>query len=86
MNDIGHNSEGGVAADELKQFVERIERMEEEIRERNADKSEIYSEAKARGFDVKIMKQVVALRRKDPAERRESETVLLLYLNALGMV
>lgn len=85
MTDIGHNSEG-VAAEEIKQFVERIERMEEEIRERNADKSEIYSEAKARGFDVKIMKQVVALRRKDPAERRENETVLLLYLNALGMV
>ena len=85
MNDIGHNSEH-VAADELKKYVERIERMEEKIRERNADKSEIYSEAKARGFDVKIMKQVVALRRKDPAERRENETVLVLYLNALGMV
>lgn len=85
MNDIGHNSESGVAADELKQFVERIERMEEEIRERNSDKSEIYSEAKARGFDVKIMKQIIALRRKDPAQRSEEEAILELYLNALGM-
>lgn len=79
---IGHN---GVAPDMLRAFVERIERLEEEIKALNADKSDVYGEAKASGFDTKILRQVIALRRKDHAERKENEAILELYLEALGM-
>ena len=79
---VGHK---GVAPDMLRAFVERIERLEEEIKALNADKSDVYGEAKGNGFDTKILRQVVALRRKDHAERKESEAILELYLEALGM-
>lgn len=75
----------GIAAEELKQFIERIERLEEEAAGINADKKEVYAEAKGRGFDTKAMKQILAIRRKDSAERQEEEAVLELYLQALGM-
>lgn len=75
----------GIAAEELKQFVERIERSEEEIAAANDDKKEIYAEAKGRGFNTKILKQIVAIRRKDNAERQEDEAILDLYMQALGM-
>lgn len=79
-------AETGVAAEELKQFVERIERLEEEIRALNEDKRDVYAEAKGRGFDVATLKQVVRLRAKDPHERIEQEAMLDLYLSALGML
>ncbi len=78
-------ADSGIAAEELKQFIERIERLEEEIVGLNADKKEVYAEAKGRGFDVKTIKHVIALRRKDFAERQEEEAILELYLQALGM-
>jgi uncharacterized protein (UPF0335 family) len=84
MTDAGHGHNSGIA-DELKQFVERIEHLEAEIADLNESKSEIYKEAKGRGFDVKILREVVRLRRKDHAERMEHDTVLDLYLSALGM-
>ncbi len=70
---------------QLKAFIERIERLEEEKAAIAADVKEIYSEAKANGFDVKVMRKVVAIRKKADHERKEEEMVLATYLNALGM-
>lgn len=74
------------AKDHLKAFVERIERLEEEIKELNTDKKDVYGEAKANGFDVKALKQVIRLRAMDVDERREHEAILETYLQALGML
>lgn len=76
---------GGVAADQLRAFVERIERLEEEMKVINDDKKDVYAEAKANGFDVKILKRVIAWRRKQPHEREEEDAVFDLYVHALGM-
>ena len=75
-----------VAPDLLKAFVERIERLEEEKASIAGDVKEVYAEAKAQGFDAKILRKVVSLRKRDAAERREEEEILDLYLQALGMV
>lgn len=75
---------GEVAGDQLRTIVERIERIEEEIQELNEGKKEIYLEAKGNGFDVKILRQVVRIRKQDAKERDEQETLLDLYLNAIG--
>ncbi len=86
MTDIGHNSNGGeVNPGHLRAFVERLERMDEEIKALNDDKKDIYAEAKSAGFDTKIIKKVVAIRRQDRDKRVEEETILGLYLSALGM-
>jgi uncharacterized protein (UPF0335 family) len=76
---------GGVAAGQLKSFVERVERLEEEKKGIADDIRDVYGEAKAQGFDTKIMRQVVRLRKKDTAERQEEEALLDLYMHALGM-
>jgi len=78
-------AKSGFAAGQLKSLVERIERLEEEKGALTADIREVYSEAKGHGFDTKIMRQVVRMRRLDRAERQEQEAVLDLYLSALGM-
>lgn len=78
-------TKAGFAAERLRSFVERIERLEEEKASLTADVREVYSEAKGQGFDTKILRQVVALRKLDTADRQESEAVLDLYLTALGM-
>lgn len=77
---------GGVAAGQLKSFVERIERLEEEKKGIADDIRDVFAEAKAQGFDTKIMRQVIRLRKKDSAERQEEEALLDLYMHALGMV
>jgi uncharacterized protein (UPF0335 family) len=69
----------------LRSFIERIERLEEEKAALAADIREVYSEAKGQGFDTKIMRQVVRIRKMDAPERQEQEAVLDLYLTALGM-
>lgn len=74
-----------VAADVLKSIIERIERLEEGLKEINDDKKEVYGEAKSNGFDVAIIKKIVALRRKPAAERAEEDAILEMYLQALGM-
>lgn len=74
-----------VAADELRQFIERIERMNEEKAAINSDISEIYKEAKSRGFDTKVMKAIVAERAKDASALAEFNTIYELYAEALGM-
>jgi uncharacterized protein (UPF0335 family) len=74
-----------VAADQLKAFVERIERLEEEKAGLAGDIREVYAEAKGSGFDIKVLRKIVALRRRDYDERREEEAILDLYMQALGM-
>ncbi len=75
-----------VAREQLRQLVERIERLEEEKQAIAADIREVYAEAKALGFDTKVMRKVIAMRKKDPQEREEEEAMLALYLQALGML
>ena len=76
----------GFAQGQLKSLVERIERLEEEKKVIAGDIKEIYAEAKANGFDTKVLRKVIAIRKKDRHEREEEEAMLDLYLNALGMV
>ena len=78
-------AKNGFAAGQLKSLIERIERLEEEKGALTADIREVYSEAKGNGFDTKIMRQVVRLRRLETSERQEQDAVLDLYLAALGM-
>ncbi len=75
----------GIAADRLRSFVERIERLEEERTALGADIREVYSEAKSVGFDTKILRQVVRLRKMDNADRQEQEELLTIYKEALGL-
>ncbi len=74
-----------VAADQLKSFIERIERLEEEKAGIAGDIKEIFLEAKGNGFDTKAMRKILSLRKKDHAERQEEEAILELYMQALGM-
>ena len=74
----------GVSAQRLKSFITRIERLEEEKKAMGADIREVYSEAKSSGFDVKIMRKVIALRRLEPAERQEQEALMQVYIDAIG--
>ena len=71
---------------QLKSIVERIERLEEEKATLSEDIKEVYAEAKANGFDTKILRKVISLRKKDAAEREEEESMLDVYLAALGMI
>jgi uncharacterized protein (UPF0335 family) len=79
-------AEGTVAADQLRLFIERIERLEEEKKTIADDIKEVFAEAKGTGFDTKAMRSIIRLRKKDQAERQEEETILDLYKAALGMV
>ncbi len=76
---------GGIAADRLRTFVERIERLEEEKTAITADIREVYAEARGAGFNAKILRQIVRLRRLDQADRREQEALLELYKRALDL-
>ena len=74
-----------VSADELRLLIERIERLEEEKKGISDDIREVYSEAKSRGYDAKIMRQIIKLRAMESHERQEWEAVLDTYISALGM-
>jgi uncharacterized protein (UPF0335 family) len=74
-----------VAAGQLRAFVERIERLEEDKKTVAEDIKEVYAELKGTGFDTKAVRTIIRLRKKDQAERQEEETILDLYMNALGM-
>jgi uncharacterized protein (UPF0335 family) len=76
---------GGIARDQLKSIVERVEKLEEEKKAIADDIKEVFAEAKANGFDVKILRTVIRLRKQDTSERQEQEALLDLYLHALGM-
>lgn len=82
MNDPNDNL--GIGADELRQFVERFERLNEEIAGLNDDKKDLLAEAKSRGFDTKALKVVVQRRAKDPSEREEFDAIVDLYEEALS--
>lgn len=76
---------GGIAAERLRSYVERIERLEEEKAALAADIREVYAEARGSGFNLKVLRQVVRLRRMNSADRQEHETLLDVYKRALGM-
>ena len=74
------------AKDQLKAFVERIERLEEEKKAISDDIRDVYAESKANGFDVKALRSVIRLRKQEPTERNEQQLILETYMNALGML
>ncbi len=76
---------GGIAADRLRSIVERIERLEEERKGLADNIKDIFAEAKSAGFDVKVVRQIISIRKKEPAEVEEQETLFDLYRRALGM-
>jgi uncharacterized protein (UPF0335 family) len=78
-------AKSGFAAGQLRSLIERIEKLEEEKAALTADIREVFAEAKGMGFDTKIMRQVVRLRKMETADRQEAEAILDLYLSALGM-
>jgi uncharacterized protein (UPF0335 family) len=77
---------GGIAGDRLKSFIERIERLEEEKKALANDIKEVYAEAKGTGFDTKIMRQLIRIRRMDKDDLDEQETLIDIYKRALGML
>lgn len=81
MSEPGHNL---LAGGQLKSIVERVERLAEEKAQITSDISDVYSEAKGNGYDVKVLRKVVALRKMDPAARSEQATIMETYLHALG--
>ncbi len=76
---------GGIAGDRLRSIVERIERLEEERKALAGDIKDIFSEAKSAGFDVKVLRQLIRVRKQEPAEVEEQETLLDVYRRAIGM-
>jgi len=78
-------SSDSVAQDQIKAFIERIERLEEEKASIAGDIKEVYAEAKGNGFDTKVLRKIVSIRKQDHNERMEQEALLELYLTALGM-
>jgi uncharacterized protein (UPF0335 family) len=85
MSDDEKTSEvGGIAAEALRQFVDRIERLEEEKKALADDIKDVYGQAKSQGFDVKILRKIISLRKKDRQEREEEDQILELYMAALG--
>ena len=79
-------SKSGFAKDQLKSFIDRIERLEEERSALSADIREVFSEAKGTGFDTRIMRQIIRLRKLDKADYQEQEALLDLYKRAMGMI
>jgi len=82
--DSTHNETGGIAVDRLRSIIERTERLEEERKALSGDIKDIMAEAKSAGFDVKTIRQIIRLRRMEPAEVQEQENLLDIYRRALG--
>lgn len=85
MNDTNASESYRVTADELRSFIERIERLDAEKKDIADQQKEVMAEAKSRGYDTKVMRKLVTIRKKDPQEVSEEEAVLELYREALGM-
>lgn len=86
MNDLTSDTSYGVTAEELRQFIERLERLEAEKQDIADQQKEVMAEAKARGYDTKVMRKIIALRKRDKDDIAEEEAVLELYKQALGMI
>ncbi len=84
-DDITSESSETIAAGQLRAFIERIERLEEEKKSISDDIKDVYAELKGTGFDTKAVRTIIRLRKQDQAERQEAEAILDLYMNALGM-
>ena len=82
---VDREATGGIAADRLRSIIERVERLEEERKALGSDIKDIFAEAKSAGFDVKVIRQIIRIRRQEPAEVEEQETLLDIYRRALGM-
>jgi uncharacterized protein (UPF0335 family) len=74
-----------VTATEIQQFIERVERLQAEQKELGEHVKEVFAESKSRGYDVKVLRKIIAMRKRDPQDISEEEAVLQLYLEALGM-
>ncbi len=85
MNNETTNNVGGIAADRLRSIIERVERLEDERKALGADIRDVFTEAKSAGFDVKAIKQIIKLRKQEPAEVEEQETLVETYRRALGL-
>ena len=83
MSDVGHNS---VSKDQLRSIIERIERLSEEKKTISDDIAGIFTEAKGNGYCSKTLRKIVAMRKKNPADRAEEEAILETYLHALDML
>jgi len=81
----GPSDVGGIAGDRLRSIIERIERLEEEKKTLSSDIKDVYAEAKGAGFDVKILRKLISLRRLEAQEREEMDEILTLYMRAIGM-
>ncbi|WP_249085588.1 DUF2312 domain-containing protein [Parasaccharibacter sp. TMW2.1890] len=84
MNETANNV-GGIAADRLRSIIDRVERLEDERKALGADIRDVFTEAKSAGFDVKAIKQIIKLRKQEPAEVEEQETLVETYRRALGL-
>lgn len=89
MSQVDNNQDDAagkaIAVDQLRSFIERIERLEEEKKTISDDIKEVYTELKGNGFDAKAVKEIIRLRKKEDVERQEEEGVIQLYKDALGM-
>lgn len=84
MNETANNV-GGIAAERLRSIIERVERLEDERKALGSDIRDVFTEAKSAGFDVKAIKQIIKLRKQEPAEVEEQETLVETYRRALGL-
>ena len=84
-SEAGDSPVGGIAADRLRSLIERIERLEEERKALGSDIKDIYAEAKSAGFDVAVIRQLIRIRKREPAQVEEEESLLDVYRRALGM-
>lgn len=85
-SEMGARKPAAFASDHLRAFIERLERLEEDKKAIADDIKDVFAEAKGVGFDTKIMKEVLRLRKQDKSQREEQEAILDLYLQALGMI
>ena len=85
MNDQVTESVSNVAGDELRQFIERYERLEAEKKDISEGQKEIMAEAKGRGYDTKVLRKIVAIRKRDANDIAEEEAVMDMYMAAMGM-
>jgi len=80
-----HLAKAGIAGQELQQFVERVERLEEDKKAISGDIRDVYTEMKGRGFDIRAVREIIKIRKQDNSQRKEMEAIVELYMSALNM-